>query len=203
MKKEQQKPLTQAEVDAILADWPADFSDRLLVSVELSHNRSLECSDFRGATLRDCTFIHCKFDNSHFEGADLGDTKFIRCKMEYCFFDGAQMEHAKFKRCALVGSTGINGDTRLQSEVVFDDMMGIIPGADLDFAPDWRQFIREHAGSDEDTYDQMLWDLQTKFHELNDAHPGMGAEIFNGNLRFLPDEFPVPEQEFGGMIMSM
>jgi len=204
MANEQQKPLTQTEVNAILRHWPADFSGRLLVGVEISDNRSLECSDFRGAVLRGCTFSHCKFDNSDFSGADLGDSKFIRCKMEYCHFGDTQMEQADFDRCALVGSTGINGDTRMQSEVIFDDMMGHIPGADPELLQDWRQYIFEHAGPVEDAYGEMLWELQMKFHECNDAHPGMGAELFNGDLRFLPDEFPAfPEQEFGGMTMSM
>jgi len=189
MRKEEQRPLSQAEVNAIIADWnsPVDFSNRLLVGIYLHHNRSLECSDFRGATLRGCTFAHCKFDNSHFEGADLGDTAFVRCKMEYCFFDGAQMEHAEFDRCARFGSTGIDGDTRRHSEVIFDDNIGIMRGVDIGLAPGWRQFAWEQAGPDMDAYDRMLFELYEKFFEIDDAYPGMGTEIFNSRLFFLPD----------------
>jgi uncharacterized protein YjbI with pentapeptide repeats len=183
--------IAQTKLNAILAaDYPADFSNRLLVGIHLSHDRGLEMSDFRGAVLHDCTFSHCKFDNSHFEGADLSDTRFVRCKMEYCHFEGARMENADFDQCALVGSTGMNGDTRKQSEVVFDDNMGIIRGVNMDLAPGWRQFIREHTGPDEEAYDQMLWDLQEQFHAADDAYPGMGAEIFNSGARFLPRELP-------------
>jgi len=190
MEKEQQKPISQAEVNAIIADWdsPVDFSGRLMVGIELSHNRSLEMADFRGATLRGCTFAHCKFDNSHFEGADLGDTRFIRCKMEYCFFDGAQMEHAVFDRCALVGSTGLNGDTRTQSEVIFDDMMGMVRGVNMDLTGDWRQFCWEICMSDEDNYNSMLHELHEEFSEIDKVYPGMGAEIFNSGFHFLPHE---------------
>jgi len=188
MEKEQQKPITQAELEAILADRPVDFSNRLLVGINLSHDRGLECSDFRGAVLRGCTFNHCKFDNSHFESADLGDTAFVRCKMEYCFFNNAQMENAGFDRCALAGSTGLYGDTRMQSEVVFDDFMSLIRGLDLEFLGDWRQFIWEICDSDEENYDSMLCELQEKFHEIDRAYPGMGAAIFNSGLHFLPHE---------------
>ena len=188
MGKEQKKPLSQAEVDAIIADWgaPADFSGRLLVGIALSHNRSLEMVDFRGATLRGCTFSHCKFDNSNFENADLGDTAFIRCKMEFCHFNGAQMENADFDRCALMGSTGINGDTRMQSEVVFEDTVGMIRGIDMALAPGWRQFAWEMCGADQESYDSMLHELQENFHEIDNTYPGMGAEIFNSRLHFLP-----------------
>ena len=183
-----QKPLTQAEVDAIIADWdsPADFSGRLLVGITLSHNRSLEMADFRGTALRGCTFSHCKFDNSHFEGADLGDTQFTRCKMEYCFFDGAKQDEATFDRCALFGSTGINGDTRTQSEVFFDEMMSMVRGVNMDLSPGWRQFAWEMCGADQESYDSTLHELQERFHEIDNAYPGMGAEIFNSRLHFLP-----------------
>jgi len=182
------KPLTQAEVDAILADWPADFSGRLLVGIELSGNRSLECSDFRGAVLRGCTFAHCKFDNSHFEGADLGDTRFIRCKMEYSFFDGAKQEDATFDTCARFGSTGIDGDTRRQSEVVFEGMMGMLRGVDMVHETGWRRFAYEHTGKNMFDYDKMLCQLEVRFHEIDNAYPGMGAEIFNSRLFFLPQD---------------
>jgi len=188
MEKEQQKPLTQAEVNAILSDWPADFSGRLLVGIRLSSNHSLECSNFRGTVFRDCHISHCKFDNSHFEGADFGDSVFTGCKMEYCHFNGAQMEEASFDRCALFGSAGLNGDTRLQSEVVFDDAMGIIRGIDPACAPDWRQFAWEICESDEENYGTMLCELQEKFYEIDNAYPGMGAEIFNSGLHFMPNE---------------
>ena len=131
MKKEMQNPITQNELKAILSKQPVDFSGRTLVGIRLSNNRSLECADFRGATLCECIISHCKLDNSHFEGADLGDTVFTGCRMEYCHFNGAQMEEASFDRCTLFGSAGLNGDTRLQCEVVFDDTMGIIRGIDL------------------------------------------------------------------------
>ena len=182
------KPLTQAEVDAILTDLPADFSGCLLVGIELSGNRSLECSDFRGAVLRGCTISHCKFDNSHFEGADIRDTDFTRCKMEYCYFDGAQIEDTDFDCCALFGSTGLYGDTRMQSEVVFDDTMGMLRGINMDLAPDWRQFAWWICDSDEENYGTMLCELQEKFHEIDQAYPGMGAEIFNSGLHFMPQE---------------
>ena len=189
MKKEEQMPITQAELNAILAsDYPADFSNRLLVGVHLSHNRSLEMTNFRGAVLRDCTFSHCKFDNSHFEGADLGDTRFVRCKMEYAHFDGARMENATFDRCALVGSTGINGDTRTQSEVVFDENMDFVRGVNIDLLPDWRQFAWEMCGPDRENYDRMLDNLHEEFYRIDQAYPGMGAEIFNSGLFFLPQE---------------
>jgi len=188
MRKEQQKPLTQAEVDAILSDWPADFSGRLLVGIRLSNNRSLECANFRGTVFRDCHISHCKFDNSDFTGADFGDSVFTGCKMEYCHFNGAQMEGASFDRCALFGSAGLNGDTRLQSEVVFDDEMGIIRGIDMACAPAWRQFAREICEADEETYGTMLCELQEKFQEIDNAHPGMGAEIFNSGMHFMPNE---------------
>ena len=187
---EKQKPLTQAEVNAIVAgsDMPADFSGRLLVGITLSHNRSLEMTDFRGATLRGCTFSHCKFDNSDFSGADLGDTAFVRCKMEFCHFNGAQMENANFDRCALMGSTGLNGDTRTQSEVMFDEMMSMVRGVNMDHAAGWRDFIWAFCDDDEEDYGTRLCELQEKFHEIDDAYPGMGAEIFNGGLHFLPHE---------------
>ena len=111
MKKEQQKPLTQAEVDAILSDWPADFSSRLLVGIELSYNRSPECSNFRGTVFRDCHISHCKFDNSDFSGADFGDSVFTGCKMEYCHFNGAQMEEASFDRCSVEKGHTLGGRT--------------------------------------------------------------------------------------------
>ena len=188
MEKEQQKPLTQAEVNAILSDWPVDFSGRLLVGIELSHDRSLECSDFRGAVLRDCIVSHCKFDNSHFEGADIRDTDFIRCKMEYCYFDGAQIEDTDFDRCALFGSTGLYGDTRMQSEVVFDDTMGMLRSVDISRESEWRRFAYECAGQNMFDYDKMLHQLEERFHEIDNAYPGMGAEIFNSGSHFLPHE---------------
>ena len=188
MKKEMQKPITQAELKTILAMWPADFSGRLLVGIDLSHNRNLECADFRDAILRECTIYQCKLDNSHFEGADLGDTAFIGCKMECCHFNGTQMEEASFDRCALFGSAGLNGDNRLQSEVIFDDTMGIIRGINMACAPDWRQFAWEICEWDEENYGTMLCELQERFHEIDNAYPGMGAEIFNCGLHFMPHE---------------
>jgi len=188
MKKEQ-KPIAQAELNAILAsDYPADFSGRLLVGIHLSHKRSLEMSDFRGAVLRGCTFSHCKFDNSHFDGANLGDTAFVRCKMEYCSFGGAQMENASFDRCALVGSTGLHGDTRTQSEVIFDENMEFVRGVNMDLLPAWRQFAWEMCGPNRENYDRMLDGLHEEFYRIDQAYPGMGAEIFNSGLRFLPQE---------------
>lgn len=188
MKKEHQEAVTKAELKAILASWPADFSNRLLVGVNISHNRSLEGSDFRGAVLRDCTFSHCKFDNSDFAGADLGDSVFEHCKMEYCSFDGAQMDDAIFDRCACFGSTGMNGDIRTQPEVVFDGMMGMIRGAVMANAPDWRQFYWDLCEPDDENYAQRLWEAQKAFHEIDGAYPGMGAEIFNSGFHFLPEE---------------
>jgi uncharacterized protein YjbI with pentapeptide repeats len=148
----------------------------------------LEGADFRGAVLRGCTISRCKLDNGDFRGADLGDTAFIRCKMENCKFEGAMQEHAAFDRCARFGSTGIGGDTRAHCEVVFDGMMGMIRGVDLDHAKGWRQFTCEHTGPGGDAYGNLLWELQEKFHEIDTAYPGMGAEIFNSGLRFLPHE---------------
>ena len=187
MKKEQQKSITPKELRAALVEQPYDLSGRLLVGIKLER-LDLEGLNLRGATLRGCTFAHCKFDNSCFEGADLGDTKFIRCKMEYCFFDGAKQEDAVFELCARFGSTGINGDTRSHSEVVFDDVIGILRGMNMALAPDWRQFAWEICESDEENYGTMLCKLQEKFHEIDEAYPGMGAEIFNSGLRFMPHE---------------
>jgi uncharacterized protein YjbI with pentapeptide repeats len=188
MKKEQ-KPITKTELNAILtSDYPADFSNRLLVGVNLSHNRGLEMSDFRGAVLRGCTISHCKLDNSHFEGADLGDTRFIRCKMEYAHFGGARMESASFDRCALVGSTGLYGDTRMQSEVIFDENIGFVRGVNMELAPDWRRFAWEMCEPDQDNYKTMLDLLSESFCEIDKAYPGMGAEIFNSGYHFLPQE---------------
>ena len=188
MENEQQKPLTQTEVDAILADWPADFSGRLLVGIELSHNRSLECSNFRGTVFRDCHISHCKFNSSDFTGADFGDSVFFRCKMEYCKFNDADQEDATFDLCARFGSTGIGGDTRRQSEVIFDGNIGILRGVDMGLAPAWRQFAYEHTGQNMFGYDKMLRQLYERFHEIDKAYPGMGAEIFNNRLHFLPHE---------------
>ena len=182
-----QIPITPKELHALLEDQPYDLSGRLLVGVKLSDS-DLECTDFRGAVLRSCTFSHCKFDNSNFSGADLGDTAFIRCKMEFCTFDGAEMENATFDRCARFGSTGIDGDTRLQSEVVFDGMMAFVRGINPGLSEDWRQFIRENSGPDRENYDRMLQDLEEEFYKIDQAYPGMGAEIFNSGLRFLPHE---------------
>ena len=187
MKKETQKPITYPELNAILSRQPYDLSGRLLVGVELSH-RDLEGTDFRGAVLRDCTFSHCKFDNSQFEGADLGDTRFVRCKMEYCHFGGAQMENAGFELCALAGSTGLHGDTRMQCEVIFDEEIGLVRGVNMELVPDWRQFAWEMCMSDEDNYSSMLYDLQEEFYKIDQAYPGMGAEIFNSGFHFLPHE---------------
>jgi len=187
MGKERLKPITPEELSVLLDDQPYDLSGRLLVGVHLADS-SLEGIDFRGAVLRGCTISRCKLDNSNFCGADLGDTVFTLCRLEYCEFDGAKQEDATFDRCALFGSTGINGDTRMRSEVIFDGMMDYIEGVNLDLAKDWRQFIRDHVGPDEGAYDQTLWELQEKFHEINDAYPGMGAEIFNSDLRFLPHQ---------------
>jgi len=188
MENEQQKPLTQAEVDAILAHWPADFSGRLLVGIELSHNRSLECSNFRGTVFRDCHISHCKFDSSDFTGADFGDSVFFRCKMEYCKFNDADQEDATFDRCARFGSTGIDGDTRRQSEVVFESMMGMLRGVDVVQEAGWRRFAYEHTGQNMFDYDKMLRQLEVRFHEIDHAYPGMGAEIFNSRLFFLPQD---------------
>jgi len=188
MEKEQQKPITQAELNAILAsDYPADFSNRLLVGVTLS-NSDLEGTDFRGAVLRGCTISHCKLDNSNFSGADLGDTAFVRCKMEYCHFDSTEMNNATFDRCALMGSTGINGDTRTQSEVIFDENMDFVRGVNVDLLPKWRQFVWEMCGPDQDNYEIMLDLLSENFYQIDEAYPGMGAEIFNSGLLFLPQE---------------
>ena len=186
MEKEQ-NPITPEELRAALAEQPYDLSGRLLVGVRLEH-RDLEGLYLRGATLRGCTFAHCKFDNSDFTDADLGDTQFIRCKMEYCFFDGAKQEGAAFDLCARFGSTGIDGDTRTQSEVIFDDNIGIVRGVDMANAPGWRDFAWTMCDSVEEDYDIMLWELQEKFHEIDEAYPGMGAEIFNNGLHFLPNE---------------
>ena len=188
MDKEMQKPITQAELKAILSHPPADFSGRLLVGIELSYNRSLECSNFRNAVLRGCTFSHCKLDNSAFMGADLGDTAFIQCKMEYCGFGGARMENASFDHCATMGSIGINGDIRMQAEVVFDDTMGMIQGVNMDLAPAWRQFAWEICMPDQHNYDSLLREYQRVFPAIDEAYPGMGAEIFNSGFHFWPYE---------------
>ena len=187
MKKEQKKPITPKELRVALSEQPYDLPGRLLVGVRLEH-LDLEGLNLRDATLRGCTFAHCKFDNTHFDGADLGDTKFIRCKMEYCFFDGAKQEDAAFELCARFGSTGINGDTRMQSEVIFDDVLGILRGVNMALAPDWRQFAWDICESDEENYGTMLCELQERFHEIDEAYPGMGAEIFNCGLHFMPNE---------------
>ena len=187
MEEKTLKPITLKELRARLDDQPYDLSNCLLVGVTLT-NSDLEGTDFRGAVLRGCTISHCKFDNSHFEGADLGDTRFVRCKMEYCTFYGAEMGSVTFDRCALMGSTGINGDTRMQSEVDFDGSMGFVRGIDPGFLKDWRQFAWDVCYPDEDAYGKMLWELQEKFDEIDRAYPGMGAEIFNSCARFLPHE---------------
>jgi len=188
MENEQQQPLTQAEVDDILAHWPADFSGRLLVGIELSRNRSLECSNFRGTVFRDCHISHCKLDSSDFTGADFGDSVFFRCKMEYCKFNDADQEDATFDRCARFGSTGIDGDARRQSEVVFEGMMGMLRGVDMVHETGWRRFAYGQTGQNMFDYDKMLQQLEKQFHEIDHAYPGMGAEIFNSRLFFLPQD---------------
>jgi len=187
MEKERLKPITPEELDALLDGQPCDLSGRLLIGIQLADS-DLEGADFRGAVLRGCTISHCKLDNGDFRGADLGDTAFIRCEMENCKFDGAAQGHATFDRCARFGSTGIDGDARTHSEVVFDGMMGMVRGVDLDHAQGWRQFVNEHTGPGGDAYGNMLWELQAKFHEIDAAYPGMGAEIFNSGMHFLPHE---------------
>ena len=175
MKKEQQKPLTQAEVDAILSDWPADFSDRLLVGIRLEH-LDLEGLNLRGATLRGCTFAHCKFDNAHFDGADLGDTKFIRCKMEYCFFDGAKQEDAAGLEHAIAEDNLV--DMRRHER----------PDGYLDSFASCAQRMQEF----------MLGGMDSvNIHSNDESEDEDVEEGFDENF----DE--EPEQEFGGMTMEM
>ena len=58
----------------------------------------------------------------------------------------------------------------------------------MDLTPDWRQFAWWICDSDEENYGTMLCEMQEKFHEIDNAYPGMGAEIFNSGLHFMPQE---------------